>query len=245
MQLLRSHSALAALIALLASSPPARAADPGAIRGTVRLGSAPPPRQRLLVTKDPLVCGMEKLSEAIVVGQDLGVKDAVVSLAGAQAAAPAPTRAVLDQQACSYVPHVQAVARGSTLEVRSSDPVLHNVHGYRPDDTTLFNLGMPTAPMALQRTLGTPGLYRFRCEAGHPWMSAFVWVFDQPYFAVTDDSGTFVLGGVPPGDYVLRVWHEGWKPKAGAPAADAEPVAVDRPVHVEAGKTTSVTVVLE
>jgi hypothetical protein len=35
-------------------------------------------------------------------------------------------------------------------------------------------------------------------------------VASHPYYAVTDESGTFELTDVPPGDYELVAWHEGW-----------------------------------
>ena len=46
-----------------------------------------------------------------------------------------------------------------------------------------------------------------RCDV-HPWMNAFVSVFDHPYFSVSSDGGEFTLQGLPPGDYVLEAWHE-------------------------------------
>jgi len=33
-------------------------------------------------------------------------------------------------------------------------------------------------------------------------------VFDNPYFALTPADGTATLRNVPPGTYVLGVWHE-------------------------------------
>jgi hypothetical protein len=36
-------------------------------------------------------------------------------------------------------------------------------------------------------------------------------VVSHPYYAVTDDSGTFELTDVPPGNYEIVAWHEGWK----------------------------------
>jgi hypothetical protein len=47
------------------------------------------------------------------------------------------------------------------------------------------------------------------CEAGHPWMNAFVYVAKDPYVALTDDTGEFVIKDVPPGTYTIKMWHEG------------------------------------
>ena len=48
----------------------------------------------------------------------------------------------------------------------------------------------------------------------HAEMSAYIVVTETPYFARTDKEGKFVLKGVPPGKYTLKVWHEKAKPAA-------------------------------
>jgi hypothetical protein len=35
-------------------------------------------------------------------------------------------------------------------------------------------------------------------------------VVPHPYYAVTDESGKFEITGVPPGEYEIVAWHEGW-----------------------------------
>ncbi len=36
-------------------------------------------------------------------------------------------------------------------------------------------------------------------------------VVSHPYYAVTDESGRFELTDVPPDQYQIVAWHEGWK----------------------------------
>ena len=48
----------------------------------------------------------------------------------------------------------------------------------------------------------------FQCSI-HPWMHAYVWVFDHPYFAVTDENGEFEIKNVPAGGVRVVAWHEG------------------------------------
>jgi len=53
-----------------------------------------------------------------------------------------------------------------------------------------------------------PGLMKLQCDAGHTWMNGWIYVFDHPFFAVTDDEGAFAIRDVPPGTYTLELWHE-------------------------------------
>jgi hypothetical protein len=49
--------------------------------------------------------------------------------------------------------------------------------------------------------------FKVKCDV-HPWMGAFIGVFDHPYFAVTGDDGSYVISGLEPGDYIIEAWHE-------------------------------------
>jgi plastocyanin len=117
--------------------------------------------------------------------------------------------ALLDQKDCRYVPHAVGVQVGQTLRVRSSDPgTLHNVH-YNPDRNPPANFGLTSAGDERKVTFGqAPEFIRVRCDV-HPWMNAYIGVFDSPFFAVTgESSGMFEIGKVPAGDYKLVAWHE-------------------------------------
>ncbi len=43
-------------------------------------------------------------------------------------------------------------------------------------------------------------------------MVAYVVVLPTPYSAVVDRAGRFRMAGVPPGRYLVRVWHRRLKP---------------------------------
>jgi hypothetical protein len=62
----------------------------------------------------------------------------------------------------------------------------------------------------------------FKCDV-HGWMNAYAGVLPHPYFAVTDDSGTFTIKNLPPGTYKLTAWHE----KLGTQTADITLAAKD------------------
>lgn len=191
-------------------APPAAPAG-GAIVGQVRFkGEVPPPRE-IHADHDPSVCGHGGMvtDETLVVGDGGALANAVIVLQGATDPGPAPTpgTATLDQKGCAFVPHVQAVLRGTTLAIQSSDPVLHNVHAFI-GKRTAFNLAIPVANKVVQRPLDEPGILRIRCDSGHTWMSAFVAVVPHRFHAVSGADGSFRIADVPPGEYTLRAWHE-------------------------------------
>ncbi|MFQ5798014.1 MAG: carboxypeptidase regulatory-like domain-containing protein [Bacteroidota bacterium] len=193
---------------------PVTVSDGGAIAGKVKFVGMPT-IEKLEVGKDTRHCGIAKTSPRLNVDKSGGVKNAVVMLIDIKKgkAIDVPAKAVIDQKGCEYIPHVQAVSVGTQLEVVNSDAILHNVHGYNPQGRTLFNIAQPIKG---QRTsskrmrLKEPGVYSFACDAGHIWMSAFVVVVEHPYFAVTDEKGTFKIENVPPGTYKIKMWHEGF-----------------------------------
>jgi hypothetical protein len=103
---------------------------------------------------------------------------------------------------------------GETLTIMNSDPILHNVHTYDESagSKSVFNIAQPIRGQKtpIKSTLfKKPGLYSVTCDAGHPWMSAYIMVMDHPYYALTDANGNFIINNVPPGRYKLRLWHEG------------------------------------
>jgi hypothetical protein len=65
---------------------------------------------------------------------------------------------------------------------------------------------------------------KFQCDV-HPWMFAWVSVFDHPYYAISAKDGTFKISNVPAGKYTIQAAHrkagmvtQEIEVKAGAPA---------------------------
>jgi len=212
----RAAPLLAALLALVPG--PGRA---GEILGTVRLAGPAPRSAPLPVHKDRETCGGEVPDETLLAEGGL-LANAVVELRGTGGPPPAPVRAGLDQKGCRFVPHVQAVPAGSTLDIVSSDPVLHNVHGWI-GRATVFNQAMALAGKRVPRVLPRPGLIQVRCDV-HDWMSAWVVVTEGPA-VVTGPDGRFAFRGVAPGRYTLVAWHERLGEKVAEAVVTAEGAA--------------------
>jgi plastocyanin len=182
-------------------------ANPGKIAGKVTFSGplpALPPERR---DKNPEVCGSSHDDQTLLVGAQKGLANAIVYLREVKAGkAMTPVEAKLDQRGCTYVPHTQAVPVGSTLEILNSDALLHNIHAVS-GGVTAFNYAMPQSVKQIPKRLTKAGFLTLKCDV-HSWMNGTVAVMDNPYFAVTDETGAFSLDGVPPGTYTIAAWQE-------------------------------------
>jgi hypothetical protein len=116
---------------------------------------------------------------------------------------------VLDQKGCMYEPHVMAMMTGQPFKVKNDDPFLHNVHSLATVNPP-FNFGQPTKDEGKDvDPMKAAEYFRVKCDV-HPWMSAYIGVFEHPFFAVTKPDGTYTIktAGLPDGDYTLTFWHE-------------------------------------
>jgi hypothetical protein len=46
----------------------------------------------------------------------------------------------------------------------------------------------------------------------HPWMSGYIGIAGNPYYALSDESGKFTIKNVPAGKQTIEVWHEVYGP---------------------------------
>ena len=144
---------------------------------------------------------------------------------------PAPQeRGIIGQFDRTFVPHVLAVQKGTVIDFPNSDLVRHNV--FSPQDSCKqFNLGTYDVGVVKQVTFDKSCNVPILCNV-HAEMSAFVAVFDNPYFVVTLRDGNFKIDNIPPGNYTLKTWHEKFE-------------SVAQAVRVETGKATDVNFVLK
>ena len=209
----------------------------GAISGTVTWTGPVPKIPKLPITKNPEICDPDGLKtrdlERLLINSDgNGVANTVVFLRGVTTGKPfdLPTsRQQLDQKTCRYVPHIMLVPQSGSLKIESSDPVLHTVQMF---GVATNNIPFPFQNQFIPVTLQRQGVVELKCNAGHVWMNANVIVVRHPYYAVTDDRGAFSLSDIPPGEYEIVAWHEGWQIASEAKVLDVgAQVEVRRPIY--------------
>jgi len=205
----------------------------GTIEGKVIFNGAVETR-KIIPNKDLQVCDGPRDEPLIDVGPDKGVQNAVVYLAEvakgkawpAQAQAKPPE---LNNHNCRFEPNVQVI-RAGPLVVVNSDPVLHNTHGYY-GKRTAFNMALPNEGQRIPTELTRAGTVRIDCDA-HGWMEGWIYVVDNPYYAITGADGKFTITDVPPGTYNLVAIQSLTGP-------------LQQSVTVAAGKPTNLTIELK
>lgn len=164
------------------------------VKGTVVLDGAPPP----------------KVADRYDGGgpvRPLGGIPTVVYLEGAVPGHPpavpgAP--AVIAQKDLTFTPPLLVVPPGTSVGFPNLDKEFHNVFSYSP--TKRFDLGRYPQGESKSVTFDKPGIVKVYCEI-HEFMRAAVVVVENPFHAVPAADGSFVLEGVPPGEYRLVAWN--------------------------------------
>jgi len=216
-------------------------AGAGDITGTITLKGTPPAEKAITPLKEDPNCGKLHTSTPTTrfysVGERGGLADVVVSVQDitgkSTGASAAPV--VMDQKGCEYIPQILAVQTGQKLVIKNSDPVLHNVHTQptvagNKEDNKAQMAGSPDMTMTFDKP---EKFVKFKCDV-HPWMFAWVSVFDNPYYAVSGKDGTFKIANVPPGKYKIEATHR----KAGTVTQEVEvkegaPATVDLALEVK------------
>mgnify|MGYP000987488590 CR=1 FL=1 len=119
---------------------------------------------------------------------------------------PEPRRAVMDQRNETFIPRLIAVTTGSIVDFPNSDATFHNV--FSLSRAKRFDLGRYAAGRSKSVRFDRPGIVRVFCDI-HSHMSAYVVVFNHPFFRVTEPDGRYRIDGIPPGSYTIVGWYEG------------------------------------
>ncbi len=199
------------------------------LKGTVNFMGSVPADETIVINADADYCGKEqKVGKYLV--SDSKVQNVVVWIEGVEKGKMVPKKKVdVAIKNCRAVPHVNVGFVGGEYVFRNEDEILHTVQSKlglayqkkvssRPleDGTSIYNLALPKTGHEVKKPVKKwhrytedTGFIQIRSNT-HNWIRGYVFVFDHPYAAVTDEKGAFEMDGLPAGDYVLKVWHEGF-----------------------------------
>ena len=194
------------------AGPAVQVANAATVRGQVQFQGTAPAGEPIDMSEEPTCAEKHTggpVAETVVANQNGTLRNVFVYVKEGLPAQPHPAPAAtveIDQQGCVYRPHVLGVQTGQKLLIKNSDGLLHNINA-KPSANRGFNISQPRN-MESTRTFTTKEvMIPVECDV-HGWMKAYIGVLDHPYFAVTGEDGSFSIGNLPPGTYVLEAWHE-------------------------------------
>jgi len=198
-------------VALCAAAASAQT-DTGTIKGRIRLIGKEPGNPLIRMGMDPMCSGMNARNpvfEEIVSADEHGnLANVFVRLQGAFPQTPVPSQPVtIDQQKCMFVPRVVGMRVGQTLQVKNGDPMAHGIHAVSKAGNGV-NVTTPSggAPFSF-KPKHEEVMVKIVCDL-HRWMTTYVGVVANPYFAVSKEGGSFEIDKVPPGTYTIEAWQE-------------------------------------
>lgn len=186
----------------------------GVIKGTIKFKGKQKSQGKLRMDAHPDCAahhaGKPLLKETYVFGKNDTLQNVFVYVSKGlpkKTYDPPKVAVKLDQIGCQYVPHVSGVVIDQALEIHNSDATLHNVK-LNSKKNGRENRSMTGKGSVIERTFSKAEMpVEFKCDV-HPWMGAYLHVMEHPFFAVTQEGGTYEIRGLPAGDYEISVWHE-------------------------------------
>jgi plastocyanin len=136
--------------------------------------------------------------------EDLGNTVIYLDVSSALKWKGSPATESMALQSRQFSPQVRIVPMGSKVEFSNQDPFSHNVFSKAtqgPFDTDVFGRGKKKSTVVKEA-----GVYPLYCNV-HPRMTGYIVGVNTPYFAQSGADGRFSIGNVPPGTYVIHVWH--------------------------------------
>ena len=118
-----------------------------------------------------------------------------------------PQSAKIDQFNFQFVPELLAVRAGDSVTFTNSDSTIHNVRSTAA--IAPFNTNLDAGDEFVH-TFERAGDLRTPVTLGcvyHGGMRAWIYVFNHPFFQVTDEAGAFRFENVPAGRYTLEMVH--------------------------------------
>ena len=210
--------------------------DGATIRGKVTFSGTPPGPLQFEVEKNPEVCGDQRSLMKVEVQNGL-LKGAVVILEGVESGKPfakqefqgdAPGKGTFQYTGgeklglrvhtknCNFGPFTGVLTPDEAVRFSNHDSIKHTLQTFVSLDSggsilrTLHNRDI-RPDGAFDRTFGSDKLkesrvVRITCNR-HDFMQNWLYVVKNPYFAISDVNGHFMIEDIPPGHYIMRAWH--------------------------------------
>ncbi len=188
------------------------------LKGKFVFDGEPPKRVELTcgpagqINKDVQTCCQVKhFDDSLVVNKEGEIANIIVWLRTSKVKVPEEIAAehkepvLLDNKNCKFEPRVVGLVRGQKLVVGNADNVGHNTN----IAALQFNPIVPAGQKVESEAKIIPPLpSQVSCNI-HPWMTAWVLVRPDPFFAISSEDGTFEIKGLPAGkELEFQVWQE-------------------------------------
>ncbi len=211
-------------------------AEGATIAGRIAFTGTPPSPRTFEVKNNPEVCGRERSLTKITVNDGF-LQGAVIVLKGIEKGkafesktlkAKVPDEGEFHYDAgehlalniqiknCNFGPYTGVVAATRPVRFINHDPIKHTVHSYalkgrRANILRTINTQNLSAHSEIEhelppRKLKQGRVVAFTCDR-HTFMESWMYVVDNPYFAISDRDGHYRIDTIPPGQYELVVWH--------------------------------------
>jgi hypothetical protein len=139
---------------------------------------------------------------------------------------PKSKDASIDQPCCRFEPHALALQTGQELTTKNSSPIAHNINWQGGIKNAGGNVILPAGKAFTMPQL-KPDRFPVKLACNiHPWMSAWVRIFDHPYYAITDKDGAFEIKLAPAGDFRLVIWQESTGYLGGAAGRNGQQITI-------------------
>ncbi|WNM61362.1 carboxypeptidase regulatory-like domain-containing protein [Candidatus Nitrospira neomarina] len=208
----------------------------GSIHGRVSFLGSPPEPLHFKVEKNPEICGQER-SLMKVEARDGFLAGAVVVLEGINTGKPFSSKTFtgnlpgtgefrylggdslglqVKTHDCNFGPFTGVIAANEAVRFQNQDSIKHVLHSFVSKDSkgrilrTVHNQDLqPHDEIAREfpsDKMEDGVVVRIICNR-HDFMQNWLYVVDNPYYAISDEKGRFTIDQIPPGTYTLLVRH--------------------------------------
>ncbi len=181
----------------------------GSIQGVVEFsGDKVPIDPVVALTSETDYCGKSLPAQKYLI-RNRKIQNVILFLENIKAGKAIPREALtVTSRKCEFVPHVAAGFKGNKIILKTDDPVFHafDIHA-SISGKEIYHVALHEQGSTASKKLSKSGLLDLTCYT-HPWQHAYIYIFDHPYVAVTDEKGEFIIKDILPGTYTVRAWHE-------------------------------------